>query len=133
VDLYTHKPETYWINCSISYAVGGEEIVSHVHSHSTAAPRRLIWQYPPRQFDKMQEWADEHPEGTLIVVHYDPANPKKAALVTTDMPRGGPDTPTNLKLLGFFALLSVVLVTAARSARQWATASRNPASEAGGS
>ena len=117
VDIYTHKPEAYWIDCSISYVVRGEEIVSHVHSHSTPAPRRVIWQYPAGQFDKMQEWADAHPERTPIVVHYDPANHKKAVLVNTDMPRGGPDTPNNLRLLGFFALFSALLMMGARIAR----------------
>jgi hypothetical protein len=110
VDFYTHKPEAYWINCSISYAVQGEEIMSHVHSRST------------RQFDKLQEWADEHPEGTSIVVHYDPAHHKNAVLVRTDMPSAGPRTPDDLRLLGFFAVSCAVLLTAARIVRGRATA-----------
>jgi hypothetical protein len=80
--------------------VGGEEIVSRVHSRSTPAPRRVIWQYPPGQFQRLQEWVDAHPEGTPILVHYDPANHSKAVLVATDMPLGGPRTPGNVKLLG---------------------------------
>ena len=117
VDIYTHKPESYWIDCSLSYTVHGEEIVSHVHSRSAPAPRRVIWEYPKGQFGHLQEWVDEHPEGTPIAVHYDPANPKKAVLVTTDMPLGGPTTPGNLKLLGFFAGSCVVLLTLARIVR----------------
>jgi hypothetical protein len=120
VDIYSHKRESYWINCSISYVVRGEEISSHVHSHSTPAPRRVIGQDPAQRFDEMREWAEEHPEGTPIVVHYDPANHKKAVLVTTDMPMAGPQTPNNLKLLGFFAVASVLLIVAARIARPWA-------------
>jgi hypothetical protein len=117
VDIYTHKPESYWIDCSLSYTVRGEEIMSHVHSRSIPAPQRVISQYPTRQFDQLQEWVDEHPEGTPIMVHYDPANHTKAVLVTTDMPLGGPRTPDNLKLLGFFAVSCAVLVTIARVAR----------------
>jgi hypothetical protein len=117
VDLYIHKPETYWIDCSINYAVRGGEIMSHVHSRTVPAPRRVIWQYPPGQFDKLQEWVDKHPEGTPILVHYDPANPKKAVLVITDMPSGGPQTVNNLKLLGLCALSCAVLLTLARIAR----------------
>ena len=119
LDVYTHNPETYWIDCSVRYTVRGEDIVSHVHSHSTPAPRRVMWEYPDPavRFDQMQEWVDQHPEGTPIAVHYDPANHKKAVLVTTDMPLGGPRTPGNLKLLRFCALSSAVLLTIARVAR----------------
>jgi hypothetical protein len=34
-----------------------------------------------------------------VVVHYDPADHVKVALVATDMPLGGPRTPSNLKVL----------------------------------
>jgi hypothetical protein len=34
-----------------------------------------------------------------IVVHYDPADHVKVALVATDMPLGGSRTPSNLKVL----------------------------------
>jgi len=116
VDIYTHRPESYWIDCSLSYTVRGEEIVAHVHSRSTPAPRRVIAQYPAQQFEQMQEWADEHPEGTEIVVQYDPADHRKAVLVTTDMPLGGPRTPDNLKLLGLLAVSCAVLLVVARIA-----------------
>ncbi len=74
VDIYTHKPEAYWIDCRVSYLVGAEQIVTKVHSRSTAAPRRVISQQPALQIGLMQEWVDEHPPGTPIAVHYDPAN-----------------------------------------------------------
>jgi Protein of unknown function (DUF3592) len=118
LELYTHMPEAYWIDCSITYPVRGEEISSQVHSHSTPAPRRVVWQYPPQQFEKMQAWVDEHPEGTPMVVHYDPRNPRKAVLVTSDMPLAGPRTPANLKLLGFFAASCAVLFALARITRK---------------
>jgi hypothetical protein len=104
LDIYTHRrTEAYWINCRISYLVGTEEIVTKVHSRSTPAPRRVISQHPALQFGLMQDWVDQHPPGTLIAVHYDPANHNKAVLVATDMPLGGPSTPENLKLLGLTA------------------------------
>jgi hypothetical protein len=115
--IYTHKPESYWIDCSLTYTVRGEEIVAHVHSRSVAAPQRVIYQYPAGQLELLQKWADEHPEGTPITVHYDPANHKKAVLVTTDMPLSGPRTPNNLKLLGFFAVSCAVLLGIARVSR----------------
>jgi hypothetical protein len=118
LDPYTYQSEAYWIDCSLSYTVRGEEIVAHVHSRTTPDPRRVIWQYPTGRFEQLQEWVDEHPAGTEIAVRYDPANHKKAVLVTTDMPLGGPRTPSNLKLLEFFAVSSVVLLAIARVARR---------------
>jgi hypothetical protein len=122
LDIYAHKPEAYWIDGSVSYMVGGEEIVSHVHSRSTPAPRRVIWQHPPGQFEKLQQWVVAHPAGTPIAVHYDPANHYKAVLVATDMPLGGPRTPNNLKLLGIAAAGFVVLLVIAQITRPRSTA-----------
>jgi|SRR5580704_3283644 hypothetical protein len=117
LDVYNHRTQSYWIDCRLSYTVRGEDLVSQVHSRSTRAPGRVIWEYPAGQFEGMQEWVDRHPEGTPMVVHYDPANRSKAVLVVTDMPLAGAQTSNNLKLLGFFAALSVVLLTIARIAR----------------
>jgi len=52
--------------------------VSQVYSRSMPALRRVIWQYPPQQFEMVQEWVDAHPEGTPIAVHYHPANHSNA-------------------------------------------------------
>jgi hypothetical protein len=117
LDIYNHRVQSYWIDCSISYTVRGEDVASHVHSRSTPAPARMIWQYPAGQFDGMQEWVDRHPEGAPMMVHYDPANRSKAVLVVTDMPLAGPQTSNNLKLLVFFAALSVVSLILMRTAR----------------
>jgi hypothetical protein len=117
LDIYTYKSQSYRIDCGVSYTVDGEEIVSHVYSRSTPAPSRVIWQYPPQQFAMMQDWVDAHPKGTPIAVHYNPTNPRKAVLVVTDMPLGGPPTPSNLKLLGVTATSCVVLLAIARITR----------------
>lgn len=120
LNIYTHKHLSYRIDCSVGYKVRGELIVSHVYSRSTPAPSRVIWQYPPQQFKKLQEWVDAHPEGTQLSVHYDPASHGKAVLVETDMPLGGPKTPNNLRLLGIafascLALLAILRITKPRS------------------
>jgi hypothetical protein len=117
LDVYTHNPESYWIDCSVSYTVRGEQIVAQVHSRSTPAPQRIIWQYPPGEFERLQKWVEEHPVGTPITVHYDAANHKKAVLVNTDMPLGGPRTPGNLWLLGAFGVSCALLLTIARITR----------------
>ena len=117
LDIYMHKPESYRIDCSIRYTVRGEDVVSHVYSRSTAAPRRVIGQYPPQQFERLQEWVDAHPKGIPIAVHFDPANQGKAVLVVTDMPLGGSSMPGDLKLLGIAAASCVVLLAIVRLTR----------------
>jgi hypothetical protein len=117
LDIYTHKPDLYRIDCTVTYTARSQQIVSHVFSRSTPAPRRVIWQYPPHQYDSMQQWVDAHPQGAPIAVHYDPANPVEAVLVVTDMPLAEPTTPGNLKLLAVCAASSVLLLTIARLIR----------------
>jgi hypothetical protein len=99
----------------LSYAVGAEQNVAYVYSTNVPSPQ--VWQYPPNQIAPFEKWVDAHPQGTPIVVRYDPANHKKVVLVATDMPRGGPRTPSNMKLLEFCAGSFLVLLTIARITR----------------
>jgi hypothetical protein len=108
---------TAYIECRISYVAGAEEIVTKVRSRSVPAPHPEYWQYPPANLGPLQEWVDDHPSGSTIVVHYDPANHKNAVLIATDMPNSGPRTPNNLRLLAVAAIASVVLLTIARLLR----------------
>jgi hypothetical protein len=118
LEIHTYQPKkNYWINCNVSYEVHGDEVLSRVHSLSTPAPELVVVEYPAGQFSRMQEWVDAHPPGTLIRVHYNPANHADAVLIETDMPRGGPQTANNLKLLGFLAAACSVLMIVARIAR----------------
>jgi hypothetical protein len=102
----------YRIRCRLSYAVGAEQNAANVYSTNVPPPE--VWQYPPNQIAPFEEWVDAHPQGTPIVVRYDPANHKKVVLVATDMPRGGPRTPSNVKLLEVCAGSFLVLLTIAR-------------------
>jgi hypothetical protein len=114
--LYSYKAKTYHIECRITYVLGSEEVGTLIHSRSTPAPQRVLGSRPAAQVELMEDWVQAHSQGTPISVHYDPANHRKAALVTTDMPLGGPNTPNNLKLLGFFASACIVLLTISRIA-----------------
>jgi hypothetical protein len=109
------RRDQYYIDCRLTYTVGAEEFVTKIYSGSVPSP--TVWQYPPNQIGPLQDWVDNHPQGTPIAVHYNPTNPKKAVLVATDMPRGGPHTPNNLKLLGMAATSCVLLLTIARITR----------------
>jgi hypothetical protein len=115
LDQTSSGPRTYYIHCRLSYAVGAEQNVANVYSTNVPSPQ--VWQYPPNQIAPFEKWVDAHPQGTPIVVRYDPANHKKVVLVATDMPRGGPRTPSNMKLLEFCAGSFLVLLTIARITR----------------
>jgi hypothetical protein len=117
LDLYPPDPKYDRIDCSVSYTVRGEVIVSHVYSRTMLDPSRIIWEYPTPRFERLQEWVDAHPKGTRIVVHYDPASHSKALLVVTDMPLGGTQTSVSLRLLEVAAASCVVLLTIARIMR----------------
>jgi Protein of unknown function (DUF3592) len=105
----------YYIHCRLSYALGVEQNVTNVYSTDVLSSD--IWRNPPNQIQPLEEWVDEHPPGTSIVVHYDPADHTQVALVATDMPRGGPRTPSNMKLLKFVAGSFLVLLTIGRITR----------------
>jgi hypothetical protein len=115
---YLHQTSTgrrsqYYIDCRLSYAVGAQQMATHVYSANV--PSREVPQYPPNQIGPLEDWVGKHPPGTEMVARYNPAKPSKIVLVATDMPRaGGPHTASNLKLLGFFAVCSVLLLVLAR-------------------
>jgi hypothetical protein len=85
--------------------------------YSSNVPSPNVWQYPPNQIGPFEEWVEEHPSATPIVVHYDPADHTKVVLVANYMPLGGPRTPNNVKLLEFVAGSFLVLLTIARITR----------------
>jgi hypothetical protein len=104
-----------YIQCRLTYSVGTEQNAENVHSMNFAAPE--VWQYPPNQAAPFEEWVQNHPDGTPIVVRYDPANHANAVLAGDYMPHGGPHTPSNLKLMEFCAGSFLVLLTIWRIAR----------------
>jgi Protein of unknown function (DUF3592) len=103
------------IDCRLSYAVGAEQNVTNIYSPNVAAPE--IWQYPRNQIAPLEEWMDEHPQGTPIFVRYDPANHTNIVLVAANTPFVGVQTPNNLKLLEVCAGSFLVLLTIARIKR----------------
>ena len=108
-------PRRFYIRCRLSYALGAEQHATNVYSTNFPPPE--VSQYPPNQIAPFQEWVDEHPPGTPIVVHYNPSDHTKVVLMSAYMPRGGPQTPNNVKLLEFVAGSFLVLLTIARITR----------------
>jgi len=92
--------------------------VTIIDSARVAAPE--VWQYPRNQIAPLEEWVAEHPQGTPIVVQYDPASRTKVVLLAANTPFVGVQTPNNLKLLGasagsFLILLTIARITCPRS------------------
>jgi hypothetical protein len=109
----TGRRDRYYIDCRLSYAVGSEQIAAH--AYSAHVPSREVPQYPPNQIGPLEDWVNRHPPGTEMEVRYDPAKPSKMVPVATDMPRAaGPHPASDLKLVGFFAASSVLLLSIAR-------------------
>jgi len=103
----------YHIRCRLSYVVGDEQNVTTVLSMNVSAPG--VWQYPRRQIGPLEQWIDEHPPGTPMLVRYDPA--RHTEVVTTDKLVGGPHTQGNIKLLEVCAVSFVILLAIARITR----------------
>jgi hypothetical protein len=111
----TGRRQSFYIRCRLSYAAGAERNLARISSGYVPSPD--VWQYPPNQIAPFEKWVDEHPPGTPVVVRYDPTMHTKVVLVANYMPRGGPRTPNNVKLLEFFAGSFLVLLTIARIGR----------------
>lgn len=110
----TRRRQMYNIRCQLTYAVGAEQNVASVYS--TSVPSAQVWQYPRNQIGPFEDWLNAHPPGTPIVVRYDPARHSKMVIATDFMPRGGPHTPNNIKLLalsggGFLFLFGLARIT----------------------
>ena len=103
-DLQDRDESSVGISCRIGFAVNGDEMVAQVWSRSMR----------PDQDGYIQDWLEAHPDGSAITARYNPANPKKVALVTTDARLWGPHTPENLRLLGLFAAASLMTIAIAR-------------------
>jgi hypothetical protein len=117
----TGRREGFHIHCRLSYAVGAEQHATNIYSRNVPSPE--VWQYPPNQIGPFEEWVNEHPPGTSIVMRYDPATHTKVVPVADNIPGGGPRTPNNVKLLEFLAgsflvLLAIARITRPRSLRQ---------------
>lgn len=109
-------PGYYYADCRFIYVVAGERIRTELASRYVTTPE--IWEYPRRNlYGQFEEWVDQHPPGTAIVLRYNPARPQKAKVVATDTPFGGPHTPDNLKVLKFFAASCLGLFVIARIVR----------------
>lgn len=106
LDPYLRKRVTYWhVGCGIAYLANGEEVKSKIRSRNTSVDA---------QIQAMNLWIAQHGRGSEMIIHYDPADTKKAVLTSMDMPMAGPQTPNNLRVLLVAFVLCVVLLTVAK-------------------
>jgi hypothetical protein len=100
----TRRRDRYYIRCRLRYAAGDEQNAATVFSMR----RYLLDQAGP-----LQEWVDQHPQGTPIAVRYDPAHRAKVVMAATETLFTVQRTPNNVKLLEVWAGSFLVLVTIA--------------------
>jgi hypothetical protein len=105
-----------YIGCRFLYAVGGEQNAINIYSARFPGPE--VAQYPRNQMQPFEAWLDAHPPGTPVALRYDPANHKKALIPSDFMPRGGPHTPNNLRILAACVAGLVVTLLIVRLAGQ---------------
>ncbi len=110
------------IDCQIEYVVGDRTVLSRVRSMTAPALEKVIWEFHSGEakgiLSKMQDWVKAHPPGSAIVVHYDPTNHARAALVATDMPNGGPQSPKNVRFTELALVFSAALLMIATLTRR---------------
>ena len=110
------------IDCQIAYVVGDRTVMSRVRSMTAPAPEKVIGELHSGGakgiLNKMQDWVKAHPPGSAIAIHYDPANHARAALVATDMPNGGPQSPKNVRFTELALAFSAALLMIATLTRR---------------
>lgn len=101
------------IRCRLHVDLGREQPVAYLYSINVPPPE--VWQSPPNQMAPFADWVNRHPAGTPIEVRYNPNHHTSVVQVTDPIPRTGPHTPDNLKLLAVTAISFVVLLTISRA------------------
>ena len=108
----TGRRDHYYIDCTVSYAAGAEQNSTRIYSN--AVPGYDVLQYPRYQMAPYEAWVNAHPKGTPLQVRYDPGNHKKIVQAADYVPRGGPRTQGNLKMLEFCAASFLVFFALVR-------------------
>jgi Protein of unknown function (DUF3592) len=83
---------TWWIECRIGFRTETDQIKTTIHSGHRSNPSQG---YP----ELMNQWVNDHPSGSQIVIRYAPDDHKTVILSRDYMPNGEPKTRYNLKFL----------------------------------
>jgi hypothetical protein len=102
---------SWWLRCHIGFRREADQIETQIFSRILSSQSRG---YP----ELMDQWVDDHPNGSRVAVRYDPADPKVAIPATDYMPNGEPKTPSNLRVLAVFSLACAVLLAIAMLLRR---------------
>jgi hypothetical protein len=101
---------TWLLACQIRFRVAESEIKTDIRSGHRSNPSQG---YPA----PMERWVADHPNGSSIMVRYDPADPKTATPAADYLPNAAPRTRFNLLLLLSFCGACLILLTVARRFR----------------
>lgn len=99
--IHAGSRSEWFVEFALRYSVDGEELTSNVHSRGGA-----FWEE-----GTMRRWASHHPPGTSLAIRYDPQHHNTVVPDAGDMPESGPQVPDDLRMILFFLVLSLVLIT----------------------
>lgn len=108
VHVSTRRRLALHVRCRLRVDLGTEQPVAYLYSMNVPPPE--VWQYPPNQIAPFIDWVNRHPAGTAIEVRYNPNRHTSVVPVTDPIPRAGPHTAGNLKLLAATSVSFVVLL-----------------------
>jgi hypothetical protein len=101
---------TWWIECRIGFRTETDRIETTIHSGHRSNPSQG---YP----ELMDQWVDDHPSGSQIVVRYSPSDHKTAIPSRDYLPNGEPKTGYNLKFLMICFIACICLLVMAKLLR----------------
>jgi hypothetical protein len=104
-----------YIRCRFSYSTESGPATATLTS--AYFPAVDVPQYPANQQQPFVDWVNDHLPGTHVALRYNPEDHRQVILADNYMPRGGPRTQDNVKLLATFAGLFVVAMVMARVLR----------------
>jgi hypothetical protein len=104
-----------YIRCRFSYSTESGPATATLTS--AYFPTADVPQYPANQQQPFVDWVNDHLPGTHVALRYNPEDHRQIILANNYMPRGGPHTQDNLKLLATFAGIFVVAMVMARVLR----------------
>ncbi len=95
----------WFIEFALRYSVDGEVLTADTHSLGGA-----FWEE-----GAMRRWASRHPPGTTLPIRYDPEDHNAVLPDAGDMPESGPQVADDLRMIVFFSVMSIALITFGRA------------------
>jgi hypothetical protein len=114
----SQRSASYKIRCTFSYSVNGIDYLSR--TKTVGSRQSSFWNVSGQSSDamRMQSWAEAHKKGSLMVLHYDAANPANISLAGADIAFRTDSAAVSLAAARQVGLLAAALVVASLIARK---------------